>query len=155
MHHARWMSKAIYSLKIFLLRDTFPLKSKERESLAIICVFIVKIYIKIWFTAASPVKAPNCDFQLIKSLHDFQIDSKKISEAALNKILNHLWSLNPENCVMALFDEDVDLETKQKMVTKLLCITSSKELYSSNDEEIRVPKKVVISHSDIPKVLEQ
>ncbi|CAD6228486.1 GSCOCG00012049001-RA-CDS, partial [Cotesia congregata] len=93
MHQARWMAKAIYSLKIFLLRSTFKLTSNEQKSLGMICVFIVKIYVKIWFMASSSIKASNCDFQLIQSIYNFQSIDKKLSSAALKKILNHSWYL--------------------------------------------------------------
>ena len=57
MHQARWMAKAIYSIKIFLLRSTFKLMSSEENSIAMVCVFIVKIYIQVWFTATSAINS--------------------------------------------------------------------------------------------------
>lgn len=74
----------------------------------------MKIYVRIWLTASSSIKAPNYDFQLIKSIYNIQSVDKKLCSAALNKILNNLWYLNPENCLMALFD--LNPETNKKMV---------------------------------------
>ena len=58
-HHARWMAKAIYSLKIFLLRKSFKLQKHEEEKIYSICKFVVFVYIEPWFTAPLAVAAPN------------------------------------------------------------------------------------------------
>jgi hypothetical protein len=42
MLHARWMSKAIYSLKIFMFRKQFILKNHEEESIRTICIFLIR-----------------------------------------------------------------------------------------------------------------
>ena len=44
MHQARWMAKAIYSLKIWLT-------VRESQGLRDLNIFITKIYIKFWFLA--------------------------------------------------------------------------------------------------------
>lgn len=116
MHQTRLMAKAIYCLKIFIFRDTFELKSKEKEGIGMICTFIVKIYIKIWFIAPISIKASYCDFQLIKTLYDYRSIDKKISEIALNKLLDHLWYMNPENSLMALFDDEVQKKDSRKII---------------------------------------
>jgi len=43
--HARWMSKVIYWLKIFMFSEQFNWNVKEKRGLAEICVFIVTVYI--------------------------------------------------------------------------------------------------------------
>ncbi|XP_055838250.1 uncharacterized protein LOC129906492 [Episyrphus balteatus] len=57
-HHARWMAKAIYSLKIFMFRSQFKMSNEKRNALGDICVFIVKIYCKAWFNAPRAYLAP-------------------------------------------------------------------------------------------------
>lgn len=42
MHHARWMSKAIYTLKLYLFREVFRLTKHEEKYLRDVSVFIVK-----------------------------------------------------------------------------------------------------------------
>ncbi|XP_044584699.1 uncharacterized protein LOC123265119 [Cotesia glomerata] len=44
MSHARWMSKAIYCLKIFIFREEFKLTTYEINSLREICVYHHKLY---------------------------------------------------------------------------------------------------------------
>ncbi|CAK1594893.1 unnamed protein product [Parnassius mnemosyne] len=44
---------------------------------------------------------------------------KTISKAALQKITQHLWYLTDKVSILSLFDDDVDQETKVKMVQNL------------------------------------
>lgn len=94
MHHARWESKAIYSLKIYLFRNEFKMNVVTTKALCDVCIFIVKIYAKFWFLKfLSPfsTKAPQSDFNLIKNLYEYRNIDEGISETALAKFLNHLW----------------------------------------------------------------
>lgn len=43
-HHARWMAKAIYCLRIYLFRDQFYLTNQELNNIRDICQFIVRLY---------------------------------------------------------------------------------------------------------------
>jgi len=45
MHHARWMSKAIYSPKIFVFRKQFKFKKNEKDSIRSICIFLIRLYV--------------------------------------------------------------------------------------------------------------
>ena len=56
-HHARWMSKGIYYLKMFLLSHQFRLSEEEREQVRRIVIFVIIIYARAWFEAP-PDPAP-------------------------------------------------------------------------------------------------
>ena len=58
MHQARWMARAIYSLKISLLSDQFKITSKDKAALLDVCLFIVISYVKSWLQCILAVKAP-------------------------------------------------------------------------------------------------
>ncbi|XP_074110989.1 uncharacterized protein LOC141535098 [Cotesia typhae] len=45
-HHARWMAKAIYILKMYMLREQLSLKKGEDNKLRQICVFVTMVYVK-------------------------------------------------------------------------------------------------------------
>ena len=47
MHHARWMSKVMYSLKVWMFRSQFVLTPKEEEGLREVCIFVVRLYLKV------------------------------------------------------------------------------------------------------------
>ena len=56
MHHARWMTKAIYAQKIWLFQKHFGIIASKERALHSICIFIIVVYLKEWFTA--PFAAP-------------------------------------------------------------------------------------------------
>jgi len=102
--HARWMSKVINFLKILMFSEQFHLNLKEKRGLEEICVFIVTVYIKNWFTATFATRAPNNDLQLMKTLINY--DNPDISKATVKKMVGHLWYLSDE-LVRCLFDQSV------------------------------------------------
>lgn len=116
--HARWMSKVIYCLKIFMFSEQFNLNQKEKRGLEEICVFIVTIYIKNWFTAAFATCAPNNDLQLMKTSINY--DNLDISNATVKKMMGHLWYLSDELVGLCLFDQNVSVDTKRKIVHAMI-----------------------------------
>lgn len=114
LHRARWMAKAIYSLKIYLFGDQFKLIKREEKGIREICIFTVRIYLKYWFQAASGYCAPRNDLQLLKDLRRYEKINQAIAKVALKKFLGHLWYLS-EELAFAFFDE-VSLAIKRKMV---------------------------------------
>lgn len=116
MHQARWMARAIYALKIFLLRSQLKLTKKDSGGLKEVCVFIVMVYVKPWLQCSSAVKAPFQDLCFLKKLKDYEKVDESISKAAFQKLCQHLYYLTEETVVLSLFDDTVDLDTKMKMV---------------------------------------
>lgn len=117
-HHARWMAKAIYSLKMYLFRKQFLTKS-EVITLRGICIFIVRLYVKFWFGCSNAIEAPNQDLQFIKDAITYAEIDHDISTAIIDKFKNHLWYLSDEAVGFAFFDENVTIEVKRKMVERL------------------------------------
>ncbi|KAK2721327.1 hypothetical protein QYM36_003567 [Artemia franciscana] len=72
MHHARWMSKVIYSLKIWMFKAQFRLTLTEERGLHDVCVFAVRVYLKAWISAPLASGAPYSDLLLLKSLLEVQ-----------------------------------------------------------------------------------
>lgn len=138
MHQARWMARAIYSLKIFLLKRQFKLSAKEGQALRDISLFISTIYVKPWLQCGLAVKAPNQDLCFIKSLKDYEKVDAIISQAALSKLCQHLWYLSEEAVLLSIFDDSVDDETKEKIVHNLdreSSCTAQKRYIPSKEEQ--------------------
>ncbi|CAH0396068.1 unnamed protein product [Bemisia tabaci] len=114
IHHARWMAKAIYCLKIYLFRNQFDFKDNERESIEALCIFIVKVYIRAWFKAPLTIQAPNHDLKFLMELDQYANIDPFISEACINKFSNHLWYLTPQMCALSFFDSNVSDKMKKK-----------------------------------------
>ncbi|KAL4104535.1 hypothetical protein QTP88_019830 [Uroleucon formosanum] len=136
IHHARWMAKAIYSLKIYLFREQFRLTVKEETALRNICIFIIRLYIKSWFDAPSAIKAPFQDLTFIKNLLNYIAIDKDTSQIAIKKFCSHLWYLSAELCGFAFFDEAVSIDTKRKMVKALNNEKSTSEMLSTTQRII-------------------
>ncbi|KYM93405.1 hypothetical protein ALC62_15995 [Cyphomyrmex costatus] len=146
-HHARWMAKAIYSLKIYLFRESFHLTSKEEKGLFEICQFLVFVYVKAWFTAPVPVKAPNHDLKFIKKLHDYQTVDDSLAKVALQKFQNHLWYLSPEASAMSFFDDEISIDIKRAMQKSLFI--------NKIHEDINSPKRFYINDTTNMQDLQQ
>jgi len=61
LHHARWLAKALYSLKVWMFRSQFKLTKAEEKGLRDICLFTVQVYVKVWFQAPAATMAPRLD----------------------------------------------------------------------------------------------
>ena len=172
VHHARWMRKSIYTLLIFLFRRSFYLSKGQLIAFQQISIFIVKVYIKHWFVAESAEKAPNNDLKLVKDCFEFKTINVKISQATLKKILRHLWYLTPETAAMSIFDDEVPLDVKKKMVARFF-EESEKEAEDDEEDESehedeheeedeeegeddnKVIKKPKVLISDVPNFIEK
>lgn len=93
--------------------------ARELNSLRHICIFIVTIYVKAWFTSPSAILAPNNDLALMQQLIIYKKINSSVSQAAVKKMIKHLWYLNDQLAIMSLFDDSIDLSVKQKMLTNL------------------------------------
>lgn len=113
-HHARWMSKAIYSLKIYMFRKQFKLSVREENAFRDICIFVVKLYVEVWFKCPVAIESPFNDLIFLKKLIEYP--DTIISKAAVHKFCGHLWYLAPENIALSFFDFRVPTEIKIKMV---------------------------------------
>ena len=119
MHHARWMSKVLYSLKIWMFRSQFKLTCSEERGLRQVCIFAVRIYLKAWMQAPLAAHAPMHDLSLMKELSTYRAIDPRSADAAFMKMKKHTWYLQPELACLGLFDDHVDLKTKREMVEKL------------------------------------
>lgn len=69
VHSARWMAKAIYSMKVYMFREQFLILTEQNISgLLKVCIFIVDVYVRAWYDAPY---APRSDLQLAADLKRF------------------------------------------------------------------------------------
>lgn len=120
MYHARWLSKAIYSLKIFLFCHQLKLNASDRKAFADICIFIVKIYVRAWYLMPQTIETPIIDFQFMKALKAHKEVDPLLSNATLRKFMNHLWYLMPESITFSFFNEVLPLDLKEKTCNSFL-----------------------------------
>jgi hypothetical protein len=116
-HHARWMAKAIYSLKIYLYREQFKLSANDKKTILHVNAFVVKCYARYWFTTHRPEKAPMVDLKFLRSLFNYPV--KNVSQTTVQKFVRHLYYLSEECVLFSLFDDEVITETKRKIRDKI------------------------------------
>lgn len=119
MHHARWMSKILYSFKIWMFRNQFKLTSRENKGIRNICIFVVKEYLRAWFTAPLPLQAPRNDLKLLQRFVAYKEENPEKSTVAVDKLSRHLWYLREHLIALAFFDSNVSAEEKRNMIKAL------------------------------------
>lgn len=118
-HHARWMAKLLYALKIWMFRNQFRLTPHETRGLRDLAIFAVTTYLKAWFTAPLAASAPCNDFLFLNQLLQYHSVHPAISSATSTMFSRHLWYLSEELVCLALFDDNVTAENKARMVHAL------------------------------------
>lgn len=137
--HARFMSKDLYCYKMFLFREQFVLTVIELNHLRSVCIFLTRLFVPYWFGCVNPVDAPRQDLQFIQD--SIAYFDKRVSDALLHKIKNHLWYLSEETVALAFFDEKISLETRRKM---------ARALNNGDDDEEYIPKRI---DSKVPEMM--
>lgn len=137
IHHARWMAKAIYSLKIYLFRGQFTLTKKELNGIREVCIFLAVLYVKAWYTCKSAIHAPNNDLNFIKDAIKYAKIDNDISNIVLDKFSNHLWYLSDWALGFSFFDDSIEISVKRKMVKKLKTQARDKKRVIVSPNEMR------------------
>ena len=118
-HHARWMSKAIYFLKLALLSEKFHMKEKEKEEVRVMAEFVALFYVPSFLQSELGSRAPCNDLELIKNMKIYSRYNPEVAATCLESYNRHLWYLTHQLVVFALADANVAENTRQKMAVKL------------------------------------
>src|ERR1043165_2191219 len=68
MHHAWWMSKAIYALKMVLFKNRITLTVRETKGLTEFALFVAVVYGHFWHEALIAANAPFNGAQMLRML---------------------------------------------------------------------------------------
>ena len=133
IHRARWMARAIYSIKMWLFRKQFePLQlgshrsrkscgpsyhEQIRKHIGEVCLFVTGVYVKYWFQSPSSAAAPRNDLSLLCALSAYP--NREVAEAATTAFGRHLWYLSELLVGFGFFDDNVSVEEKRLMVVAL------------------------------------
>lgn len=135
-NRARFLCRLLYTSKIYLYRSQLNLDQGLLNAIRAMLLFYFKVYLKNWFTATDATSAPRKDLQLLKELKAFEDICGK-AEAAFSKWTNHLWYLGEKVVALALFDPEVSIQMKIKMIERLERPSTQKNpnKYSIDEEE--------------------
>ena len=114
IHNARWIAKALYSVKIFLFKDQVKLTARETAGLTSISLFVSLVYTRYWHEAPIAERVPFNDFKMLALLH--QYPEHRVRDAAVKAFNRHLWYFSQHLVPLVLFDDRVTEETKAAMV---------------------------------------
>ena len=119
-HHARFMSKNLYFLKIKLLLRMFRLSEEEQVQVEEISTFILIFYVKNWFESPLPTAAARNDLSFMVNIMKYRLVAKPSAVMAVEQsCCRHLWYLVPQTVVFALADPGLPDSQKEAMARKL------------------------------------
>ena len=128
-HHARWMSKAIYILKLsLLLHQLDDIHWQTKRKINKMALFVVFVYLKAWFNSPSLTSAAENDLELYRSLLKFKKIHTKISSKTCTVLSRHTWYLTEDLISFSLFNEDIPTETRSLLAKKIHEHAASREL---------------------------
>ena len=117
VHHARWMSKLLYALKVRMFWKQFSFIVQEEEPFNELYVFVIQVDIEAWFTAPKVIEALHQDLVLLKSV--LQLFNKAVFYATSQKMSEDLNYCSEELIAFNFFDDSISFETKQNKISKL------------------------------------
>ena len=135
IHHARWMSKTIYTMKIALFRNQLDeIYEEDLDNIVSLAIFLSVFYTEAWLTCTDASAAPSNDLELFKLLLNVENNVLKNPKSwpshfyslvsnARKKLENHLWYLSERLVIFSLFSEQVPVSEKKKMTAALLDYT--------------------------------
>ena len=118
-HHARWMSKCIYYLKIRLLSRVFTISTDERSQTDQMVEFILLMYTKLWFTSSLASSAARSDLNFMSAVHDYRKVNSKVAWEVLRSAYRHLWYITPQLLPLALTDRELEDSSKEAIARTL------------------------------------
>lgn len=122
VHRARWMAKALYTLKIELLHKgnekQIKLTARELASIQRFNRFVIHIYLESWFTCNSVTEAAVNDLKILERLQLY--DDKELSKIGLKWLTRHSWYLSPELAALAIFSAQLSCPQKQQLIDNMI-----------------------------------
>src|SRR6218665_322089 len=132
IHRARWMGRAIYSIKMWLFRKQYePLQpgagsrkcratsysQKIWHHLQQVSLFVTSVYLRYWFESPAPLSSPRNDLALLCTLSEYP--NTEIARVATTAFERHLWYLSEILIALAFLYDAVTTEEKRLMVAAL------------------------------------
>ena len=121
-HHARWMSKAIYIIKMnLLLHQLHDIHYQTKKKIQKMSIFVVFVYLRPWFSAASLTSAAMSmnDNNLYNDIQKFRKVHSKVSTATSSVTKRHTWYLKEELIPFSLFNESLPEEIRSALAAKI------------------------------------
>ena len=99
-HHARWMSKVLYYLKIHLLQNHFQMSEDEKLEVQLVTEFILIFYAKAWFESPLTTSAARNDLTFMRKILTYRTVRPKMAFTVMQSCRRHLWYLVLQTVVL-------------------------------------------------------
>ncbi|XP_039440673.1 uncharacterized protein LOC120421523 [Culex pipiens pallens] len=137
---ARWMARAIYVLKIWMVNiDIKNIDQKLMDHFEKLALFITKCYVKYWYSLNDAIKAPRVDLEFWRTISSF--DFPEYAETAARSFEKHLWYLSPRLIALAMFDDLVTHEEKRELKQAYLKAVDSDCALNRKKMKVDVPTR--------------
>jgi hypothetical protein len=143
VNNARWMSVALYSLRLALFRKQLQLTRQQSDAILQVAIFVVRVYVQAWFVAPLAVSAPRNDLALLQKLVAYSKVNKRIAAVAQTRLVYHLWYLSEIMMGITVFDEGLSVTEREKVVTNMR---------SQHGAEDPARKREGLQLSNVPKM---
>jgi hypothetical protein len=90
-HAARFMSKAIYLLKMDILSERIEQDPEQRRLIHRMAIFIAIYYTKYFFRSRIASFAPQDDYKFFCEMKAFKAEDEEIANALLESLSRHMW----------------------------------------------------------------
>ena len=138
-HHARWMSKAIYFLKIKLLSDVFDLLPDEKIVVEEVSKFTALLYVKYWLQTPLPSSAARHDLEFLDKVLNYRHTNPSVAYSVIQSVNRHLWYLTSQLIPLALADPGLE-DTSKELIAKALHACKQEKISSGKPTFPVLPK---------------
>lgn len=135
-HHARWMAKILYYIKLYMFSQQLELSDDLCVKLQRMVTFVSLLYTSAWLKSPVAEDAPVNDLQLHHELLRYRAVDREVADAALAVASRHLWYLRPQTVVLSLTSEKLSASEKEEMATKLSGLNETDD-YTNDDTVIQ------------------
>ena len=122
-HHARWMSKAIYFMKLALVQKQFVLDPKETVEVNKVAEFVGLFYGKAFLMAPLCASAANNDINFMNQMLMYSRKEPQITEVCIALCKRHLWYVTPQLLPFMLCDALSDELLRKQLAQKLISLS--------------------------------
>ena len=123
-HHARFMAKSIYYLKMFMLTTQLlnralitHLEANQIEKMA---TFIILMHAKYFLQTSLTTAAPRLDLEFWSNANGYSQVNDDISNAVMQSVHRQMFYLAEETVLFSLCDDDTPCYEKKQLVEALL-----------------------------------
>ena len=118
-HHARWMSKAIYFMKLAIIEKQFEMSDSEKNQVQKMAEFIGLFYGEAFIKAPLSSSAAANDVRFMTFMQMYSQYQPDIAKAAMDSAKRHLWYLTPQLLPMCLVDNEMEVQIREQIARKL------------------------------------